>query len=85
MSQDPPKAPDPINLAQIGRLAGVGRAAVVTWRRRHPDFPEPIGGTSESPVFRLADVSDWLIAHKFPAHWPSDQAPENITEPREHR
>ncbi|KOG31753.1 MULTISPECIES: N-6 DNA methylase [Streptomyces] len=46
--------------AGIARLAGVGRAAVSNWRRRHPDFPKPVGGTEASPSFALADVEQWL-------------------------
>ncbi|GAA4607713.1 N-6 DNA methylase [Actinoallomurus liliacearum] len=49
-----------VSAADIARLAGVGRAAVSNWRRRHPDFPQPVGGTPTSPVFALADVEAWL-------------------------
>ncbi|MFE0702427.1 N-6 DNA methylase [Streptomyces sp. NPDC058872] len=48
--------------AGIARLAGVGRAAVSNWRRRHPDFPKPVGGTESSPSFALAEVERWLRA-----------------------
>lgn len=44
----------------IARLAGVGRAAVSNWRRRHADFPRPVGGTDTSPTFDLAEVERWL-------------------------
>ncbi|MHA6762197.1 N-6 DNA methylase [Streptacidiphilus sp. PAMC 29251] len=46
--------------AEIARLAGVTRAAVSNWRRRRPDFPAPVGGTSASPLFSLAQVQQWL-------------------------
>ncbi|WP_242587602.1 N-6 DNA methylase [Streptomyces sp. MST-110588] len=46
--------------AGIARLAGVGRAAVSNWRRRHPGFPRPVGGTETSPTFSLHDVEQWL-------------------------
>ncbi|MFH8370839.1 N-6 DNA methylase [Streptomyces sp. NPDC018031] len=46
--------------AGIARLAGVGRAAVSNWRRRHADFPRPVGGTETSPTFALDDVEHWL-------------------------
>src|SRR5215469_4668737 len=49
-----------ITAAGIARLAGVGRAAVSNWRRRHPDFPRPVGGTETSPSFALTEVEDWL-------------------------
>ncbi|MFH9423763.1 N-6 DNA methylase [Streptomyces sp. NPDC017529] len=48
--------------AGIARLAGVGRAAVSNWRRRHAGFPKPVGGTETSPTFALADVEHWLRA-----------------------
>lgn len=46
--------------AEIARLAGVTRAAVSNWRRRRSDFPAPVGGTSASPLFSLAEVRQWL-------------------------
>ncbi|WP_438303688.1 N-6 DNA methylase [Streptomyces sp. HUAS TT11] len=49
-----------VTAAGIARLAGVGRAAVSNWRRRHTDFPKPIGGTETSPSFALADIEEWL-------------------------
>ncbi|GAA1919233.1 N-6 DNA methylase [Streptomyces sodiiphilus] len=60
-----PAAPEPsvsVTLAEIARLAGVGRAAVSNWRRRHASFPEPVGGTDTSPQFALTDVQQWLSA-----------------------
>lgn len=49
--------------AQVARMAGVGRAAVSNWRRRHADFPEPAGGTPASPTFSLSEVEAWLSAN----------------------
>ncbi|MEU8588268.1 N-6 DNA methylase [Streptomyces sp. NPDC048664] len=49
-----------VTAAGIARLAGVGRAAVSNWRRRHGDFPQPVGGTETSPTFSLGEVEDWL-------------------------
>ncbi|MFH9562688.1 N-6 DNA methylase [Streptomyces globisporus] len=46
--------------AEIARLAGVTRAAVSNWRRRRSDFPAPVGGSSASPLFSLAEVRQWL-------------------------
>ncbi|MCF3963345.1 SAM-dependent methyltransferase, partial [Streptomyces fuscigenes] len=51
-----------VTAAGIARLAGVGRAAVSNWRRRHADFPQPVGGTETSPSFALSDVERWLRA-----------------------
>ncbi|GLX54266.1 type II restriction endonuclease subunit M [Streptomyces hygroscopicus subsp. hygroscopicus] len=49
-----------VTAAGIARLAGVGRAAVSNWRRRHADFPRPVGGTETSPSFALDEVEAWL-------------------------
>ncbi|MGW2561368.1 N-6 DNA methylase [Streptomyces sp. NPDC001514] len=49
-----------VTAAGIARLAGVGRAAVSNWRRRHADFPKPVGGTETSPSFALTEVEQWL-------------------------
>ncbi|MFB9301753.1 N-6 DNA methylase [Kibdelosporangium philippinense] len=49
-----------VTAADIARLAGVGRAAVSNWRRRYEDFPAPVGGTPNSPLFTLAEVERWL-------------------------
>ncbi|MFF2203952.1 N-6 DNA methylase [Streptomyces sp. NPDC058145] len=50
----------PVSLAEIARIAGVGRAAVSNWRRRHDSFPTRIGGTDVSPQFSLTEVEQWL-------------------------
>ncbi|MFV0129508.1 N-6 DNA methylase [Streptomyces sp. HMX112] len=57
-----PENANEVTAAGIARLAGVGRAAVSNWRRRHADFPKPVGGTETSPSFALADVERWLRA-----------------------
>ncbi|GAA4014867.1 N-6 DNA methylase [Allokutzneria multivorans] len=49
-----------VNAGDIARLVDVGRAAVSNWRRRHEDFPQPVGGTATSPLFSLREVEDWL-------------------------
>lgn len=53
-----------MSAADIARLAGVGRAAVSNWRRRHPDFPRPVGGTPSSPLFALSEIEAWLRDEK---------------------
>ena len=49
-----------MNAGDIARLVDVGRAAVSNWRRRHDDFPQPVGGTASSPLFSLPEVEEWL-------------------------
>ncbi|WP_327654338.1 N-6 DNA methylase [Streptomyces sp. NBC_00483] len=50
----------PVTLAEIARIAGVGRAAVSNWRRRHATFPDPVGGTDAGPLFSLSGIERWL-------------------------
>ncbi|MEU3735359.1 N-6 DNA methylase [Streptomyces sp. NPDC033538] len=52
--------PSTVTATGIARIAGVGRAAVSNWRRRHQDFPQPVAGTSASPAFDLHEVEQWL-------------------------
>ena len=62
-----------VTAAQIGRLAGVTRATVSNWRRRHSDFPAPAGGSDGSPAYDLDAVKEWLAARgQLPAGSPSD-------------
>ncbi|MET7766210.1 N-6 DNA methylase [Streptomyces sp. NPDC005336] len=46
--------------AEISRIAGVTRATVSNWRRRHDDFPAPSAGTEASPLYDLTAVQAWL-------------------------
>ncbi|MCW7945055.1 N-6 DNA methylase [Streptomyces hygroscopicus] len=48
--------------AEISRIAGVTRATVSNWRRRHDDFPTPSAGTETSPLYDLPAVQAWLRA-----------------------
>ncbi|WP_285705162.1 N-6 DNA methylase [Microtetraspora sp. NBRC 16547] len=54
-------------------MAGVGRAAVSNWRRRHDDFPQPVGGTSTSPAFSLVEIQGWLRGHSDGRRLPADE------------
>lgn len=49
-----------VTSADIARLVGVRPSAVTNWRRRHANFPAPVGGSDKSPTFDLAQVADWL-------------------------
>ncbi|MFF3109346.1 N-6 DNA methylase [Kitasatospora sp. NPDC057904] len=48
--------------AEISRIAGVTRATVSNWRRRHEDFPAPTGGTDSSPLYDLEKIRAWLAS-----------------------
>lgn len=63
MPQQPPAHPAPsahVTAAEISRIAGVTRATVSNWRRRHDDFPAPSAGTETSPLYDLPAVQAWL-------------------------
>src|SRR6266511_2297313 len=62
-----------VTAIEIARLAGVGRAAVSNWRKRHDDFPPPVGGTTASPTFRLSDLEAWLRRQGKAAHLPAEE------------
>ncbi|MHB9859324.1 N-6 DNA methylase [Streptomyces sp. YIM S03343] len=63
-----------VTAADISRLAGVTRATVSNWRRRHPDFPTPAGGTDTSPTYDLDAVRAWLSARgQLPEDTPADE------------
>ncbi|MGY5059129.1 N-6 DNA methylase [Streptomyces sp. 900105755] len=49
-----------VTAAEISRIAGVTRATVSNWRRRHDDFPAPSGGNESSPLYDLEAVRAWL-------------------------
>ena len=51
---------DQVTAAGIARRAGVGRAAVSNWRKRHAEFPKPVSGGA-SPVFSWVEVERWLV------------------------
>ncbi|WP_338672954.1 N-6 DNA methylase [Streptomyces sp. SCSIO 30461] len=55
-----------VTAADISRIAGVTRATVSNWRRRHDDFPAPTGGTDTSPLYELGAVRAWLGSRGHP-------------------
>jgi SAM-dependent methyltransferase len=57
-----PQTSAQVTAAEISRIAGVTRATVSNWRRRHDDFPAPSGGTDSSPLYDLESVRSWLAA-----------------------
>ncbi|KAF0846313.1 N-6 DNA methylase [Nocardia caishijiensis] len=63
-----PDSTPTVAAAEISRLAGVTRATVSNWRRRHADFPAPVpGGSEKRPLFDLAEVRQWLRGHGITA------------------
>lgn len=73
--------PAAVTAADIARLAGVTRGTVSNWRRRHADFPAPIGGTDASPAFDRAQVEQWLADRDaLPEASPDDLLWRAVTE-----
>ncbi|MFD0723935.1 hypothetical protein [Streptomyces globosus] len=69
-----------VNLAQVARIAGVGRATVANWRRRHADFPAAaVPGAEPSPVFERAAAVQWLRTHGKLAVPPPRPRPALVT------
>ncbi|MFH9550048.1 N-6 DNA methylase [Streptomyces sp. NPDC017435] len=63
-----------VTAAEISRIAGVTRATVSNWRRRHDDFPAPSGGTDSSPLYDLESVRSWLASRgQVSAASPSEE------------
>ncbi|MDN4478637.1 N-6 DNA methylase [Demequina sp. SYSU T00039] len=49
-----------VSPSDIAELTGYTRGAVSNWRRRSEDFPEAVAGTAANPLFRRADIMEWL-------------------------
>lgn len=70
-------APSPTSLvaaSDIADLAGVSRAAVSNWRRRHVDFPKQAGGTQTKPLYDLSEVKSWLSKQGYTVDRVSTEA-----------
>ncbi len=52
-----------VGIYEIAEMAGVSRQAVVNWRSRFTDFPQPVADLRSGPVFRSPDVRRWLRQH----------------------
>jgi hypothetical protein len=49
-----------VSLTEIGRRAGVRKAAVGNWVNRYDDFPEPVAKLQCGPIFWWPHVEAWL-------------------------
>ncbi|MCU1498448.1 MAG: Ribonuclease VapC [Acidimicrobiales bacterium] len=60
---DPVDPDDLVGAAEIAdRLHLAHRETVHNWRRRYPDFPEPIAELQMGLVWNWADVQRWATA-----------------------
>lgn len=53
---------DPVGAGEIARRAGVVKATVWSWQKRHSDFPAPVQ-LEMGPVWDWAEVEAWLREH----------------------
>lgn len=68
-----------VTAADIARIAQVSRTTVSNWRRRHEDFPAPIGGTGNRAVFDRAEVEKWLAdSGRLPEREPHERLWEQV-------
>lgn len=68
-----------VTAADIARLAQVSRTTVSNWRRRHGDFPDPVGGSGNRALFDLAQIERWLAdSDRMPERAPHEQVWERI-------
>lgn len=59
-------------LAEIAGLAGVSRQRAAQLAR-HPDFPKPVDRLAMGPVWREADVIEFLKTPRKPGRKPKDE------------
>lgn len=52
---------DPVGAGEIAHRAGVAKATVWSWQKRHSDFPAPVQ-LLMGPVWDWAEVEAWLRA-----------------------
>jgi len=48
-----------VGVAEIASRAGVAKATVMSWRRRHTDFPAPVVILAGGPVWGWPAVEAW--------------------------
>jgi hypothetical protein len=61
----------PVTAAQVAGMAGVRPSAVSNWRRRHDDFPKPVGvGSRGGDLFSANAIEGWLGAHGYAVRRP---------------
>lgn len=74
MSSPSPTPTSLVAASDIADLAGVSRAAVSNWRRRHADFPKQAGGTQTKPLYNLSEVKAWLSQQGYTVDRVSTEA-----------
>lgn len=76
---------DLVGRLELARRAGVKLATIDTWRRRYPDFPEPLRVISSTPLWSWAIVDEWIRTTPREAGRPpgstSTSRPDGATHP----
>ena len=68
-----------VTAADVARIARVSRTTVSNWRRRHGDFPEPVGGSGNRALFDLVQIERWLArSDRMPERAPHEHVWERI-------
>ena len=58
--------PELWGIREVAVYAGVTPQAVSNWRKRYPDFPEPLTELRLGPVWRASDARAWVLRHIRP-------------------
>ncbi|XVQ84870.1 N-6 DNA methylase [Microbispora siamensis] len=69
-----------ISMGEIAKYAGVERAAVSNWRRRHQNFPLPVEDDAHRPLFDSDQVAQWLDNRWLPQKELEPGGPETYGE-----
>lgn len=68
-----------VTSADIARIAQVSRTTVSNWRRRHRDFPQPVGGAGSRALFDRLQVEEWLDrGGRLPERAPHERVWEQV-------
>ncbi|WP_433700865.1 N-6 DNA methylase [Nocardiopsis sp. CA-288880] len=68
-----------VTAADIARIAQVSRTTVSNWRRRHGNFPQPVGGSGNRSLFDRAQVEAWLAGGgRLPEREPHERVWERV-------
>jgi hypothetical protein len=54
-----PRPVEPMGVRELAEVHRVTRTAICNWKRRHPDFPQPLFVLASGPVYDGYAVRDW--------------------------
>lgn len=54
---------DMVGIAEIAEYAGVCKSAVINWKTRYSDFPEPVKVLQATPIYNMQEIKIWLEKH----------------------